>query len=137
MARVDRDTPLEPATGTADPGRSLPGTAYRVPALVRALVRRGTVGQAASLLATVGLAAGTPSVEVEEAVSVMMAAGRDPAELVSASEPEAAARAAAVVMGILARTAADGDRAISERSEATVRHVRLGKVAALREAAML
>lgn len=109
---------------------------YRVSALVHALVRRGTVGQAASLLATYGLPAGTPAAEVEEAVAVMTAAGRDGAELVSASAPGPAAEAATMVMGLLARTAADGARPISERAEATVRHVRLGKVAALRETAL-
>jgi hypothetical protein len=127
-------SPLDPATWSADVAAAVATGPYGVPALVRALVRRGTVGQAASLLATRGLAAGTTPAEVEEAVSVMMAAGRDPAELVAASDPEAAAPAAAVVMSIWAETAADGDRPISERAEATVRHVSLGKVAALREA---
>jgi hypothetical protein len=129
-------SPLDPATWSAEQAVGVSVGPYRVSALVHALVRRGTVGQAASLLATYGLPAGTPAAEVEEAVAVMTAAGRDGAELVSASAPGPAAEAATMVMGLLARTAADGARPISERAEATVRHVRLGKVAALRETAL-
>jgi len=119
----------------ADPAGAVCAGPYRVPALVRALVRRGTVGQAATLLATEGLRTGTPPAEVEEAVSAMMAAGRDPAELVSACDPGVVAATTPVVMGILARTASDPARAISERAEATVRHVRLGRGAVLGQAA--
>jgi hypothetical protein len=134
--RLTGTSPLDPATWSADRAEAVSVGPYRVSALVHALVRRGTVGQAAALLATQGLPAGTPTEEVEEAVSVMTAAGRDAAELVSASAPGPATEAATMVMGQLARTAADPARPISERAEATVRHVRLGRVAALRETAL-
>jgi hypothetical protein len=123
--RLTGTSPLDPATWSADRAEAVSVGPYRVSALVHALV-----------LATQGLPAGTPTEEVEEAVSVMTAAGRDAAELVSASAPGPATEAATMVMGQLARTAADPARPISERAEATVRHVRLGRVAALRETAL-